>query len=763
MKGHWHIFAISVTCSILTVYFNSFLFFIALVIWLLYLYFYYQLGHKQFIFALLFFFFFCYYIPSISEANLDVTNDIEQEIDIKGKIVSPVKTTPAKTEFIIQDERYKERMLAVIFHNNDEEDVPHNLPQGAICFFQAHITSPDGATNPGQFDYQLFLKKQGFNYQLIIPSIDHIKCDGHSFFSFINKINSKLNDHMKKKASSYTSAWFQALILGNRTFLDAEIIDLFQRWGLSHILAISGLHIGIIVAIFYFLFVHFQLTTKEKAEWIIVYMLPLYAFIAGGQPSVLRASFMVVLLILFKKLKWRLRLVDSVCIVFITLIFFDKYIIYNIGFQFSFIVTFALILSKEWLVQTNVRWVQLLKINFISQFAILPLQVAYFHIFEPLSIIINMLIVPYFSLFVIPFMFILLLTSFFPSVLFFFFESIFLKTQELVIYFLQNLDQSLYNPFVIGEYPEVYASLYYLILFILMKNVQLDKLKNASLYGALFVLFIICLTIRPYFSSVGLVTMLDIGQGDTFIIELPNRKGVFMIDAAANFSFAEEQPSSKIYEQVIKPYLYSRGIQHIDAVFLTHEDIDHIGSAPNLLKEFHVDNVIVSNVFELNKEMDLALKNTNTFLKRVSFNDLIRIKGQDFHILSPKVDYGTRNENSLVIASTIGDKTWLFTGDIGKETEKRMLSDVAKLSIDVLKVGHHGSDTSTSEQFLSTINPNRALISVGRNNRYNHPSDETIELLKQNNIKVFRTDQHGAVQYYFKKEKNIGTFRTFLQ
>ena len=762
MKGYWHIFAISVTCSILTVYFNSYIFLIAVVLWLLYLYYFYQLEQKPFIFALLLYMFFSFYIPSVSEGVYNISNDVEQEIQINGKIVSPVKTTPSKTEFIIQNERNKERMLAVIFHNSDNEH-PQVFPQGATCFIQGTITVPEGATNPGQFDFPLFLKKQGFNYQLIIPTVDQIECDGHTFFSIINKTNSTLNNQMKKNASTYTSAWFQALILGNRTFLDEEIIDLFQRWGLSHILAISGLHIGIIVAIFYFIFINFQLTTKEKAEWFIICMLPFYAIIAGGQPSVLRASLMVVLIIFFKKFKWRLRLVDSVCIVFIILILFDKYIVYNIGFQFSFLVTFALILSKEWLFQTNFKSLQLLKISFISQLVILPLQVAYFHTFQPLSIILNVLIVPYFSLFVIPFMFVLFLTSFFPSIIFSFIESIFLITHKMIIYLLQNIDQVLYYPFVIGEYPETYACLYYIILFIFMKYLQEVNLKKAIAYGALFILFIICLTVRPYFSSIGVVTMLDIGQGDAFIIELPNRKGVFMIDAGASISFTEKKPSSKVFEQIIKPYLYSRGIQQIDAIFLSHEDIDHIGSLTYILKEFHVDSVIVSDLFEIEKEMELAIKNSNTFLQRVSFNDRIKIKGQSFQILGPKVNNGSSNENSLIVATTIGEKGWLFTGDIGKETEKQILSDLENMSIDVLKVGHHGSDTSTDEQFLNTIRPEIAFISVGRSNRYNHPADEVIELLKRKNINVFRTDHHGAVQYYYKRDKNVGTFWTFLQ
>src|SRR5699024_437655 len=154
-----------------------------------------------------------------------------------------------------------------------------------------------------------------------------------------------------------------------------------------------------------------NLLTKEKAQWLLIFFLPFYAVIAGGEPSVWRASLMVLLFLLISKLNIKFSVTDVLSFIFIILIAMDKYIVYDIGFQLSFSVTLGLLLSKNWLSQTNVSLFSILKISFVSQLVILPLQIAYFSNFQPLSILLNVIVVPYFSLFVIPLMFFIFLLS----------------------------------------------------------------------------------------------------------------------------------------------------------------------------------------------------------------------------------------------------------------------------------------------------------------------------------------------------------------
>src|SRR5690625_2872167 len=215
---------------------------------------------------------------------------------------------------------------------------------------------------------------------------------------------------------------------------------------------------------------------------------------------------------------------------------------------------------------------------------ILPLQFAYFHTFQPLSILLNLIVVPYFSLFVIPLMFILIIMMPFFTPIIHLIDQFFVSIQSIFTILLEFFDQIFYYPFILGDFPILFTIVYYILFYLCMKRGQLNHLKKSFKYGCAVVLLIVCLSVRPYMSATGMVTMLDMGQGDVFVIELPYRKGVFFIDAGATFSFEDFKPTDQVYEQIIRPYLYSRGIGHVDAIFLSHAHGDHNGSVPFMVK-----------------------------------------------------------------------------------------------------------------------------------------------------------------------------------
>lgn len=213
--------------------------------------------------------------------------------------------------------------------------------------------TPEKATNPHQFDYQSYLSQKGISSQFILPSLQETNCTSASTLSIIYSIRNDLLHVTKTTLQDDTTKWLHALVLGDDSLLEQPLIDVFQRWGLSHILAISGLHIGIVVSLLYLVFLKFSLITKEKAHIFILLFLPVYAILAGGQPSVWRASLMVLIVIAISFFKWKMTYTDVLSIVFILLIILDKYIIFHIGFQLSFAVTFGIILSRKWLSKSN--------------------------------------------------------------------------------------------------------------------------------------------------------------------------------------------------------------------------------------------------------------------------------------------------------------------------------------------------------------------------------------------------------------------------
>ncbi|GAA0602020.1 DNA internalization-related competence protein ComEC/Rec2 [Virgibacillus siamensis] len=701
---------------------------------------------------------FYFWIPDLAELTVTENKMINETIEISGRISGPVHETDQKVDFIFNQYKTNTKYQAVYFKNGNNGDFG-NFRYGAQCTVSGTPELPSTARNPGQFDYRKFLLSKGITHQLIIASLTDVECDGASLFDNLYEIRSNLIEYVTTNVSPATAAWMNALVLGEDSQLNEDTIALFQRWNLSHILAISGLHIGLIVGLVYFLLVKLSVCTKEKAQSIIICFLPVYAFLAGGAPSVWRASMMVVLFLLFSRVGLKISVTDVLSIVFLALIIFNRFIVYSVGFQLSFLVTFGLLLSSRWFLQSKSGLWTVLKISFVAQMLILPLQIIYFSNFHPLSILVNLVVVPYFSFIVIPFLFVMMLLS--PLAIFTpMMDRVFSSIHPIVIGLISKIDQVAYFPFVIGSFSLFASAVYYLVYQAFMHNLQVAKLKHAFRYGCCLTLLIIIVAIRPYFSPVGKVTMLDVGQGDAMVIELPYRKGVIIIDAGAKMSFENKQPTDAVYQQIIKPFLYEKGIRKIDAVFISHADTDHMGSIPFLIKEMNVEKVIVSNYYEFDRTMLKLLESSDTPVIRAGFEEAVTVGRQSFQVLSPDSDRGTTNENSLVLYSIIGGKSWLFTGDIGNETEKDIISNYPDLTVDVLKVAHHGSDSSTDPVYLNQIQPTVAMISAGVNNSYGHPHDEVLTELEKVKSIIIRTDKKGAIQYIY--EDDNGTFMTYL-
>lgn len=758
MKGYWYVPAFGVVSSALSIIYHSNWFILIFFIWLLVLYYGNRLGKLITLTSIALSIFFFFYIPNLETILQEEVTSSSQETDLLGQIASPINESSSKIDFVLKEYTSNKKILIVYYKNNQK--IKHNLKFGATCNIEGTPELPSQSRNPGQFDYQHFLLSQGITHEVVVNSLESLDCSGSSTLNKVHAIRTSLINYTADKLSPQTSIWLNALVLGDDSQLPEETVELFQRWNLSHLLAISGLHVGLIVGLLYFLLIKLNILTREKAQWVIIFFLPLYALIAGGEPSVWRASSMVLLFLLINKVQYKFSVTDVLSIVFILLILLDKYIIYSIGFQLSFSVTMGLLLSKKWLAQTNVSFFSIFKISFLSQMVILPLQLLYFSTFQPLSILLNVIVVPYFSFFVIPLMFLLLPLSLFAGILIPYIEILFNRIHEHFISFIYFIDQFAYYPWVIGSFSLGGTIVYYSVLLIFLKKLELAKLKQSFLYGCFLTLVVMAIALGPYLSPVGSVTMLDIGQGDAMVVELPYRKGVFLIDAGARMSFEDGQSTPGVYKQIIKPYLFSRGIREIDALFISHEDSDHMGSLPFMLDNVDVNKIIVSEYYEFDEQLTRLLVKAETQVERFETDSEIVVGEQDFYVLSPNQDKQNTNENSLVLYTTLGGKSWLFTGDIGRETEKEIMALYPNLKVDVLKVAHHGSNSSTDKDFLKQIMPTYALISVGLNNSYGHPHNEVITTLEEQNVVLFRTDKHGAIQYYFKDDD--GTFFTYF-
>ncbi|WP_017797093.1 DNA internalization-related competence protein ComEC/Rec2 [Oceanobacillus kimchii] len=763
MKGYWYYAAITTGAAILYVSSKAEWLPLLIILWLIWLKARKGFPLLPFIISIISFCFFTFYIPEIEEVAEEKFEHLSSHVT--GSINGSAVITDEYMQFQLEGSHSisNTNFLVMYFFDQPAQSQASfvkngDFLHGASCVIQTShesIEKPSSSTNPAQFNYQQFLLQKDIHYQIIIENLNQIHCTDPQPLSHIYLLRHQLIDYMHGRWSDNTVMWLTSIVFGDDSMMDEPTEELFQRWSLSHIIAISGSNITLIIAIVLLLLVKGNIVTKERAQLLLILFLPLYGILAGGEPSVWRAVWMITILLVIQKFKKKFLYIDIFSFVFLSLIIFDPYVIYEVGFQFSFAVTFAILLSAKWVsYSTSTLW-NIVQISFVSQMAILPLQLHYFYIFQPLSILLNVIIIPYFTLFVIPLMYIATLLSFLPKQVLFILDNSFQWIHSVVVNFLVWVDTYLSFPLFMNGLSITAVIVYYIFFFRFMYELEIKRMKVAFLSGVLFCLPIIFGALKPYLSEEGIVTMFDIGQGDAILIETPYRQDTLLVDAGSTFDFESMEASRSVYKQILRPYFYSRGITHLDAIILTHEDLDHIGSLEYILEEVTVDTIMVSSFFDDQLIKNIQASFPNQIIKRIEAVQTIRGNFTNFHVLSPTSDHQSLNDNSLVLYADLGAK-WLFTGDIGSDVEKTLIKNHPEMNIDILKVAHHGSNTSSDSVYIEEIDPDFGLISVGRNNRYGHPSVEVIETLESKGIDILRTDLHGAIQYYF--SNNQGTF-----
>ncbi|MYL37235.1 DNA internalization-related competence protein ComEC/Rec2 [Halobacillus litoralis] len=664
-------------------------------------------------------------------------------------IDSEVKETSYAVQFLMEDEQGIRRQVRFMKSDPDEQvPVYHH---GGLCTVSGTAGPFDPARNPGEFDYAAYMATQGVFTKMMVENHSDITCQGRSYVSFIYEWRTNLLKRVQQQLDPGACSWIKALVFGEKDAIPEEITEWFQTYNLSHILAISGLHAGLLAGGVYMVLYRSGLATRRQAGVFLLLFLPSYTILAGAAPSVIRACVMALIVLLFSMVNHRIPLSDVIAWTAGFLLVWKPDYLHQAGFQFSFLVTFSLILSVPVLKRASGLWQQTIIISLICLLSILPLQIRYFYEFQPLSLFANVAMVPYFSFFVIPVSFLLFLSAFvLPGDVSRGVSSLFSDFHHRILSAGMSAGGLLDIPWVIGELASS-AVLVFMILFVrMMIHWCRGKLERCFAYGAACAGVLMVYASLPYLSPEGTVTMLDIGQGDSFVIELPYRKGVWMIDAAGPPPYMEDE--TRTAKTVIVPFLKSRGIDTIDTILITHEDSDHNGSVPYLIDQLDVGNVVTSPFYPVQYK---GVKQ-----REASAGDHLKTDGLSMRVLHPAENTGDANDNSLVVTFDLGGKSWMFTGDISVPVEKQLLQDLPDVRIDVLKVAHHGSDTSSSDAWLDEVNAGTAWVSAGVENSYGHPHEEVVEKLMERDMLILRTDQSGAVHYNFYGDD--GTFSTFL-
>ena len=611
----------------------------------------------------------------------------------------------------------KEKLVGSYYFKDDEyKFFKEKVNIGSSVSIKGKLVSPKNNTVPYLFNYKKYLYNKRVYYTLKIDNIKILKENSNPFIKLKNKVIKHVNSY---KDSTY----LYAFILGKTELISDEVLTSYRENGISHLFALSGLHVSIFSSIL--LFILKKLRFKEILNYVLIFIfLLLFSFITGFSPSILRATLLFFLLSINKVFYLNIRTLDILYLVFIILVIINPFIIYNLSFILSFTAAFFLIFSSDLLKGKN-YFVSLFKVSLLSYFASLPLSIYYFGYTNLLGTILNLVFVPLVSFVVFPLTLLTFIISKFYSIL------------NITTNLLESLSL-LFNKFkIIIYFPRINLIFVFIYLSILMLYIKFKK--KICLY--LIIVLLIFFKIRPYMDNNTYIYYIDVGQGDSILVVTPHLNKTILIDTGGIVSFNENYKSNIVKNKTI-PFFRRIGINKVDYLFLTHGDYDHAGEASELLSNFCVKKVFINK------------GNINNIEKKINNKEVLRLK--NFVIDNIKVNslnnnvFNNENDDSTILLFNIYDYKFLFMGDASIKTEEYLLNNYILPNVDILKVGHHGSYTSTSTDFINVIKPKYSVISVGENNMYKHPNKSVLDIL--DNTKLFRTDVDGTIEVKISKK-----------
>ena len=643
------------------------------------------------------------------------------ETSITGKIIS-YSINGNKLKINIKDQ---EEIIATYYIETQEElaYLKENIGIGNTITVNGSLNRPLNNTIPNTFNYKKYLYNNKIYYLF----------DAHSYsIKNDNSLLEKAKDYLIKRAyNSKNSEYLLVLVLGDKALISSDEYNTYQNNGTSHLLAVSGSHITVILLVLSF----FLKKSKEVPKLIIISLILLFfAFVTNNAPAVNRAIYFFIINRINKLGNLKLSNIQVLFITAFILLLLDPFTLYDLGFIYSFCISFGIMYYSDKL-NGNI-FIVTLKVSIIAFLFSLPISSYINYEINISSILINLIFVPWISYIVFPASIITFIFPIFNPIL-----NILLSITNV----LNNIGEFISIFINIPKMPLIIAFVLF-ILLLLMKN------NKKYLYVIIIILGLIKLS--PLINSSYEIYYLDINQGDNAIIITPHKRDVIMIDTGGKITYEVEhwKKGNKTYnlsDNTIK-FLKSKGITKIDYLITTHGDYDHLGEAQNIVNKLTVKNVIFNNDTYNALELELIDVLNDKNIKYYQNVKTLNITNNTIYFLNDNL-YDNENNNSNILYFSIYGNKFLFMGDAGINVEEDLMNKYNLENITVLKVGHHGSNTSSSKNFIDYINPLISIISVGRNNRYNHPNTEVLDNLS--NRIIYRTDINGTIKFSIKKNK----------
>lgn len=704
-------------------------------------------------------------------------------LDKKDKIRFFLKAQNAK----INNQTYENINTKILVSIDGIKNYKDKISIGDYVYLKGKLRHPNASSNPYQFDYQKYLLTKDTKNIFYADSFEKLKepnikgSINDKWYFILKQLEKTRNKIIEKHSKNIKSPKLEILggiVFGNETINpNEEIKENFKNSGLLHLLAASGLNVALIYGIWWWIasLIRFPYNLSILIGAIFVI---LYTFMTGFPPSILRASIML-LFILFGKIIDRNA--NSLALIFFVgflLLLFSPKMLFDVGFQLSFVVTIGLVICTPIIISKfddldkkykekykNMQRIKkyflslfspkaiagIIAVPLVAQLCVVPLQMHYFNNFTPFSLLANIAVIPFIGIlsFIGFVSSIFALIPIFNEPLIFVFDFVANPLLNLLITISKFFSSFKYSLIATMGLNIFQIAMFWIIGLLGILNLKYD-FKNKKQIIALFsclILFFASFIKLDYFKNNLEIMMFDVENADCFLIKTPKNKYI-MIDTGK-----KSYNSTTSAKMIINKYLKNERINKLETLIVTHFDSDHCGGVINILKENKVNKTIIQN--EIPKS--LTSKEILNYLKENKLNYSIAKNNEEIYfekgikIKTFKPNLKDDNDSSIITLLTYKNKNILFMADSnikGYEAIKKYLPN----EIEIIKIGHHGAKDTINSEMIKNLKPKYALISVGYN-KFNHPHFETINILNENNIKIISTKAYGFSKIEFKNEK----------
>jgi len=611
------------------------------------------------------------------------------------------------------------------------------------------------ARNPGEFDYRKYqkIKQRYFQFSVRYPWEIQVRSgEPARFHRFVSSIQNKITTIIHQAFDPEPAAFASALILGKRDEINSEVINTYASLGIIHVLAVSGLHVGYVTLILLALLSLFPINFRTTV-FLTIAGLVLYAAIVNFRPSVVRASAMASILLLAQASEQRYDILNLLGAAALVILVVNPLELFQIGFQLSFLAVLGIVVFYnrfETALETiglsigklskPLRYMLGLFLVSVAAFvATAPVTAYYFRMVPVWGLFLNLMVIPLIGVIVIATFVVLITGMFWPAL-----SGIYAEVPNALIHLMNNILQFLYHSGFHAIHLPGFSAIFILIVYAILTTFLFIRMKNLVRYSFFGVLILVNVFIwKPNPVHPLRITFLDVGQGDAALIESPHGK-TMLIDAGIRTLESDRGAD------VIIPYLQYRGIDHIDIAVLSHPHNDHIGGFPSILRKYRVSEIWDSkhsyhtNVMHEVRTLSDS-QGTRYHLIQAGFDTTIdQIHFRTFFPVSQEIDNNINN-HSIVQRLTYEQTSVLFPGDIEAKVEPYVDRFGQQIHAQLLKVPHHGSITSSTTEFINTVDPKFAIVSVGADNKFDHPSDVVLKRYRRQESQLLLTRDEGAV------------------